>query len=154
MAGPARTEQIGEDLGRVGRVDVQTRRRPPPVLRWLSRPVVAIVVVGSVAAFVRFVDLGTPQARVFDEVYYTKSACILLGYSNERCEIESQAERSFRVSNWDTGAWVHPPLGKWTVAMGELAAGTGPVGWRLSSAIAGTATVVLLAVIVQVLFGS
>jgi dolichyl-phosphate-mannose--protein O-mannosyl transferase len=125
-----------------------------PVLAKLNRPVVAIVAVGLIAGVLRFSNLDFPQRRMFDEYYYPKSACIFLGYSNDRCDINSSHERIWRERVNDTGAWVHPPLGKWAIALGELAAGTGPFGWRVSSAVAGTATVMLLAVIVQLLFGS
>ena len=125
-----------------------------PVLAKLNRPIVAILAVGLIAGALRFTNLDYPQRRMFDEYYYPKSACIFLGYSNERCDINSAQERLWRERVNDTGAWVHPPLGKWAIALGELAAGTGSFGWRFSSAIAGTATVMLLAVIVQLLFAS
>jgi hypothetical protein len=124
-----------------------------PVLAKLNRPVVAILAVGLIAGVLRFTNLDYPQRRMFDEYYYPKSACIFLGYSNERCDI-NRNERLWREQVNDTGAWVHPPLGKWAIALGELAAGTDSYGWRVSSAVAGTATVMLLAVIVQLLFAS
>jgi dolichyl-phosphate-mannose--protein O-mannosyl transferase len=124
------------------------------LLRRLNRPVLAVLAVGLIAGGLRFTHLGYPQQRIFDEYYYSKSACIYLGYSNERCDINSSDERYWRENRDDTGAWVHPPLGKWMIAAGELAVGTDSYGWRVSSAVTGTATVVLLAVIVQLLFGS
>ena len=136
------------------------QRAPTPSLRMhafvqrFNRPVVAILAVGMIAGYLRFVHLAYPEHRVFDEYYYTKSACILLGYSNERCDINSADERFWRDNEWDTGAWVHPPLGKWMIAFGELAFGTESMGWRAAAAVTGTATVVLLAVIVQLLFAS
>jgi dolichyl-phosphate-mannose-protein mannosyltransferase len=120
----------------------------------LNRPVVAVLAVGLIAGYLRFVHLGYPERRVFDEYYYPKSACIYLGYSNERCDINSADERYWRDNENDTGAWVHPPLGKWMIALGELGFGTESFGWRVASAAAGTATVMLLAVIVQLLFAS
>src|SRR5262245_20002853 len=136
--------------------------QPPPQAssRWhafvrkINRPVVAILAVAAIAGYVRFVHLGYPEHRVFDEYYYTKSACIYLGYSNERCDINSADERFWRDNEWDTGAWVHPPLGKWMIAFGEKLFGTESLGWRVSAATSGTATVVLLAVIIQLLFSS
>jgi dolichyl-phosphate-mannose-protein mannosyltransferase len=122
--------------------------------RSLNRPVVAVLAVGLIAGVLRFVHLGYPERREVDEYYYSKSACIYLGYSNQRCDINSADERFWREDKNDTGAWVHPPLGKWAIALGELAVGTDPLGWRVSSAVAGTLTVMILAVIVQVLFGS
>lgn len=122
--------------------------------RRINRPVVAILAVGLIAGYLRFMHLGYPEHRVFDEYYYTKSACIFLGYSNERCDINSADERFWRENEWDTGAWVHPPLGKWMIAAGEKVFGTDSLGWRASAAVAGTATVMLLAVIIQLLFAS
>jgi dolichyl-phosphate-mannose--protein O-mannosyl transferase len=122
--------------------------------RWLGRPAVAIVAVALVAAGVRFVHLSYPNSRIFDEIYYSKSGCIFLGYSNERCDVASADEKYWRSERGDVGDWVHPPLGKWMIAAGELAFGTESFGWRVSAAVTGTATVVALAVIVQLLFGS
>jgi dolichyl-phosphate-mannose-protein mannosyltransferase len=121
---------------------------------WLNRPLVAILAVGAIAGILRFVNLEYPQQRVFDEYYYSKSACIFLGYSNERCDINSSDERYWRNERNDTGAWVHPPLGKWMIAFGELAFGTDSFGWRVAAAATGTATVIALAAIVQLLFHS
>ena len=128
--------------------------RPASLLAKLNRPVIAVLAVGLIAGYVRFLHLGYPEHRVFDEYYYTKSACIYLGYSNERCDINSADERFWRENEWDTGAWVHPPLGKLMIAAGELAFGTESFGWRAGAAAAGTASVMVFAVIVQLLFAS
>jgi dolichyl-phosphate-mannose--protein O-mannosyl transferase len=125
-----------------------------PLLAKLNRPIVAILAVGAIAGMLRFNHLGYPERRIFDEYYYPKSACIFLGYSNDRCDINSSAERLWRDQQNDTGAWVHPPLGKWMIALGELGFGTESFGWRVSSAVSGTATVMLLAFIVHLLFTS
>jgi dolichyl-phosphate-mannose--protein O-mannosyl transferase len=127
---------------------------PEAIHRWMNRPVVAIVAVAIVAAGVRFVHLSYPHTRIFDEIYYSKSGCIFLGYSNARCDVESADEKTWRAQEDDVGDWVHPPLGKWMIALGELAFGTESFGWRVSAAVTGTATVIALALIVQVLFGS
>lgn len=120
----------------------------------LNRPIVAVVAVGLLAGVLRLTHLGFPERRIFDEYYYPKSACIFLGYSDARCDINSSAERYWRTTRDDTGAWVHPPLGKWMIAAGELAYGTESFGWRVSSAVTGTLSVVALAIIAQLLFGS
>jgi dolichyl-phosphate-mannose--protein O-mannosyl transferase len=120
----------------------------------VNRPVVALVAVGVLAALLRVTNLSYPQQRIFDEYYYSKSACIFLGYSNDRCDVNSEDERYWRRERGDVGAWVHPPLGKWAIALGELAFGVDPFGWRISAVAFGTATVVLLAGIAQLLFGS
>lgn len=128
--------------------------RVQAAVRRFNRPVFAILAVGLIAGYLRFTHLAYPEHRVFDEYYYTKSACILLGYSNDRCDINSADERFWRDNEWDTGAWVHPPLGKWMIAGGEVVFGTESLGWRASAAVAGTATVIFLAIIVQLLFAS
>jgi dolichyl-phosphate-mannose--protein O-mannosyl transferase len=119
----------------------------------LNHPVVVIVAVTILAAGSRFVHLGYPTTDVFDEVYYPKAACILLGWSDEVCMIESSDERYWRERKWDVGSWVHPPLGKWQIAMGIKAFGMDPFGWRFTSAVAGTLVVTITAAIAQLLFG-
>ena len=39
---------------------------------------------------------------------------------------------------------VHPPLGKWLIALGEQAFGNNELGWRFPAAIAGTLMVLIL----------
>lgn len=123
-------------------------------LQRLNHPVVAIAAVAVVAGALRFSNLGYPETRVFDEIYYSKSACIFIGYSRERCDIRSDDEKFWEETKHDTGAWVHPPLGKWAIGLGEKLFGTEAFGWRVASAAAGTLTVVVIAMIAQLLFGS
>ena len=59
----------------------------------------------------------------------------------------------FREQEWDVGSFVHPPLGKWTIALGIKAFGMDPFGWRIGSASAGTLAVTGVALIAQLLFG-
>ena len=124
-----------------------------PLLSRLNRPVVAVVAVTALAAAIRFVHLQQPPSFVFDEVYYPKAACILVGWSDDTCKIESSDEKYWREQKWDVGSWVHPPLGKWEIALGIKAFGMDPWGWRFTSAIAGTLVVLFTAVIAQMLFG-
>lgn len=121
---------------------------------WLNRPVLAIAAVALLAAGLRFYDLDQPSSRVFDEVYYSKSGCVFVGFSNRRCDIRSNDEKYWVESKGETGSWVHPPLGKWAIGLGEKLVGTDALGWRISAATFGTLSVVLLAVIAQLLFGS
>lgn len=120
--------------------------------RAVNRPAVALVAVGILAAALRLTHVTYPEQRIFDEYYYSKSACIFLGYANRRCDVNSEDERYWRRERGDVGAWVHPPLGKWSIAVGELAFGPDSFGWRFSAAIFGAASVVLLAGIAQLLF--
>ena len=68
-------------------------------------------------------------------------------------QVESPNERAFRAQEWDVGSFVHPPLGKWTIALGIKAFRDGSFGWRIGSAVAGTLAVTGLALIAQLLFG-
>jgi dolichyl-phosphate-mannose--protein O-mannosyl transferase len=120
----------------------------------VNRPVVAIVAVGLLAAVVRLWGLSHPPEMIFDENYYAEAACILIGESDRVCQLTEDNELLFREQQWDVGSWVHPPLGKWMIAIGEKAFGVDAFGWRISSAVAGTAVVVIAAVIAQLLFGS
>ena len=124
----------------------------------MNRPVVAIIAVGCIAAGVQFDHLSYPKDLVFDEVYYAKSACIYVGWSNKTCMVTSVDEKYWRSDpvggKWDVGSWVHPPLGKWQIALGEKAFGMTPFGWRVSSAVVGTGAVIALAGIAQLLWGS
>src|SRR6185312_3937698 len=49
---------------------------------------------------------------------------------------------------------VHPPLGKWLIALGEKAFGNTEVGWRFPTAIAGTLMVLILIRVAYRLFHS
>jgi dolichyl-phosphate-mannose-protein mannosyltransferase len=120
----------------------------------VRRPTVVILAVGLLAGGLRFWHLSSPNERIFDEVYYPKAGCILVGGTNAQCDVTSSAERYWRTDKWDVGSWTHPPLGKWMIGLGEKAFGFDTFGWRVSSAIVGTLTVVMVALLAYLLFGS
>ena len=113
----------------------------------------AILAVTAIAAVVRMWGLSSPPTLVFDENYYAKAACILVGGTDQVCKLDSPNERLFREQEWDVGSFVHPPLGKWTIALGIKAFGMDSFGWRIGSAVAGTLAVTGVALIAQLLFG-
>ena len=115
---------------------------------------IAILAVTAIAGAVRFTHLSRPPELFFDENYYAKSGCILIGGTDKVCMVNSNDEHYWRDNKWDVGSWVHPPLGKWMIGMGEKVFGVTPFGWRFSSALAGTLVVTLVAAIAQLLFGS
>jgi dolichyl-phosphate-mannose--protein O-mannosyl transferase len=128
-----------------------------PLARFLRRPVVALAIVAAVAGVLRFHHLGDPPSRVFDEVYYSKDACLYAGHSPRQCDITSGGERYWVVTRADDRgelSWVHPQLGKWAIAAGILGEGNRPFGWRVAAAAAGTAVCVMTALIAWLLFGS
>jgi dolichyl-phosphate-mannose--protein O-mannosyl transferase len=126
----------------------------PGLLQRLNRPVVAILAVGLLAGGLRFWHLSSPDERIFDEVYYPKAGCVLVGGTNQQCDISSSDEHYWVEHKWDVGSWVHPPLGKWMIGLGEKAFGFDSFGWRVSSAAVGTLTVMLVALLAYLLFGS
>lgn len=124
------------------------------LLERLNRPVFALVAVAFIAGGVRFYHLSNPPQRVFDEAYYPKDACLYAGYSWKQCDIDSKDEKYWVRERDEVGSWVHPPLGKWMIAVGEMAFGPTPFGWRVSAAVAGTTSVVLSAYLALLLFRS
>ena len=112
---------------------------------WYANSFVAIAAVTTLAGGLRFYHLSTPQSLVFDEVYYAKDGCFDAGYPYRQCKLETPAEQTVTV---------HPPLGRWIIAGGERAFGNRPFGWRFASAVAGTITVALVALLALKLFGS
>jgi len=100
------------------------------------------IYVGAIALIslaLRLVNLGTPKGFVFDEVYYVDGARDYLAHGVE-------------VAGDDPEFVVHPPIGKWLIALGIKIFGDSEFGWRFSGAILGTAMIVLIALIAQRLF--
>ncbi len=124
----------------------------PALVQRLNRPVIAILAVAVIAGGVRFFHLSHPGDFVFDEIYYPKAACIYLGWSNKVCHIDSGDETYWRQHEWDVGSWVHPPLGKWMIAMGIKVFGMRSFGWRFMSALEGTLVAVMVALMAQLLW--
>jgi len=134
---------------RIGtRLDAWWSSRTPrtrAVLRWSAPAGVMLT-----AALTRLVGLAHPSEIVFDETYYVKDAWTTwnLGYeatwpADPTGSDPHWADRQFEAGNTDifqtTASFaVHPPLGKWLIALGMALLGpSDPVGWRLSVAIAG-----------------
>ena len=121
---------------------------------WLSA-----LAVTALAAVLRLVRLDIPARLVFDETYYVKQAysLLVLGYEGRWADEVDEAFASGDYSGLGTDPdyVVHPPLGKWFIAIGMRLLGTESfVGWRLSAAIAGTIGVLLVARIGRRLLGS
>ncbi|ADD45351.1 dolichyl-phosphate-mannose--protein mannosyltransferase [Stackebrandtia nassauensis] len=104
------------------------------------------LIAGLVTAFgaaLRLVGLTHPKGLIFDEVYYAQDAKQLLDHGVE----------------WDVetanGSYVaHPPLGKWCIALGEWLFGYDEFGWRISSAVAGIISILLITLLARRLTGS
>lgn len=116
------------------------------------------LVVGGLAAVTRIPHLGRPDAVVFDETYYAKDAWSLLRFGVEIDEVENHKDLMMQAGdNWRTveafsgepAFIVHPPVGKWTIAVGEYFFGVTPFGWRIAVAVLGVLAVIITARIVR-----
>lgn len=118
------------------------------------------LVITALAAVARLYELARPGKLVFDETYYVKA-----GYSFLRLGYEAgwpeNPNPAFEAGNVDTYLdspeyVVHPPIGKWMIALGMRLMGgaTDPTSWRLASALIGVAAVFLVIRIARRLFAS
>ncbi|NYI07872.1 dolichyl-phosphate-mannose--protein mannosyltransferase [Allostreptomyces psammosilenae] len=132
-------------------------------IAWLSRPGVAgwigPLLVTALAGVLRLWNLGQPHAVIFDETYYAKDAWSLLqrGYESSWPDNANDAILATPPSvplGDDAAFIVHPPVGKWTIALGEWLFGMDPFGWRIAVAVLGTLSVLMLARIGRRLFRS
>jgi dolichyl-phosphate-mannose-protein mannosyltransferase len=133
----------GEPPGRRGVPEI-VRMRLSTLENWLnpySWLVTAVVVV--IAGILRFQGLNRPKGYIFDEVYYPTDAWDMLQHGVE----------------WDEKTngpayVVHPPLGKWIIAVGEKMFGNNELGWRFMAAVAGTLMILILIRVAYRLFHS
>lgn len=102
---------------------------------------IGIYVIAAFALLLRIINLGVPKGLVFDEVYYVDAARDYLAYGVE-------------VDGANPEFIVHPPVGKWLIALGIQIFGDDEFGWRISTAIAGVVAIVLIGLIAQRLFRS
>ena len=111
------------------------------------------------AAALRLWNLGVPHALVFDETFYVKDAWTLFnnGYeSTWPADANPQFEAGRTdIFTTDPSFVVHPPLGKWLIALGMNLLGPGnPWGWRLATVVVGVLAVVLIMLVAGKLFQS
>ncbi|WP_045865220.1 dolichyl-phosphate-mannose--protein mannosyltransferase [Streptomyces sp. WMMB 714] len=117
------------------------------------------LLVALLAGVLRFWQLGSPHAVIFDETYYAKDAWSLFQYGYEGSWPEKANDRILdtpqRIPLSPEGAYVvHPPVGKWTIGLGEWLFGLNPFGWRFMTAVLGTLSVLMLCRIGRRLFRS
>lgn len=113
----------------------------------------------AIASVTRLWNLAFPQKLVFDETYYVKDALSLSQEGHEKNWPEG-ANTIFESGDvftylTDPAFVVHPPFGKWLIASGMWLFGPdNALGWRISTAMLGIATVALLMVVAYKLFNS
>ena len=108
-------------------------RRPSP------RLILGLVLL--VAALFRFWNIGIPEKLVFDEVYYVDGA-------------EDYLRDGVETNDGAAEFVVHPPVGKWLIALGIQIIGDTPAGWRFSAALFGTLSILLIYFVALRLFNS
>ena len=101
----------------------------------------APILIAIGAFFLRVINLGNPKGFVFDEVYYVDGARDYLKYGVE-------------VAGSKKELVVHPPVGKWCIALGIKIFGDNEFGWRITAAIAGTLVILIAARLAHELFYS
>lgn len=136
-------------------------------MRWLDLAVLACIVIPYAVAL--FVGLGHPGARLaddhescakwpplagaachemipLDEVHYVPDA---------RDVVRFGTESDTRVPTDDDGAYVvHPPVGKWFIALGMVVFGDTPFGWRAFGCVVAIAGVLIMYALARRLWGS
>ena len=101
----------------------------------------APILIAIGAFFLRVINLGNPKGFVFDEVYYVDGARDYLRYGVE-------------VAGSKPEFVVHPPIGKWCIALGIKIFGDSQFGWRIAAAVAGTLIILIAARLAHELFYS
>jgi dolichyl-phosphate-mannose--protein O-mannosyl transferase len=99
------------------------------------------IVIALLSFGLRIWHLATPKGLVFDELYYVNGARDYLKYGVE-------------VKGSSAEFIVHPPVGKWCIALGIKIFGNHEFGWRISAAVAGALTIYLVSRIAKRLFHS
>ena len=135
-----------------------TRRLVPPMPSHGIRGWIGPLVVALIGGILRLWNLGTPHAIAFDETYYPKDALSLLRFGYERAMVDGANETLLASDgNWrvldifkpEAAFVVHPPLGKWTIAVGQYFFGGTPFGWRIAVCVLGIIAILITARIVR-----
>jgi dolichyl-phosphate-mannose-protein mannosyltransferase len=117
------------------------------------------LLVTALGAWLRFADLTTPRAVVFDETFYVPQAFGILRYGAEHSvsiftNTLIPAGKTTNIFTYGGVFAAHPPFGKIQIAVGEWLFGLNPFGWRVAVAVAGSASILLLARITRRMTGS
>ena len=123
-----------------------------PAAGWTATAIATLI-----AALIRLPGLDNVRTLIFDETYYVKDAWSLLTLGYEGTWPQNY-DPTFAAGNTSglsaTASYaVHPPTGKWLIALGmQIFGQANPVGWRITTAICGVITVLLLCRLAHNLF--
>ena len=123
-----------------------------PAAGWAATAIATLI-----AALIRLPGLDNVRTLIFDETYYVKDAWSLLTLGYEGTWPQNY-DPTFAAGNTSglsaTASYaVHPPTGKWLIALGmQIFGQANPVGWRITTAICGVITVLLLCRLAHNLF--
>lgn len=95
----------------------------------MRRSTIYIMVLTCISLLLRVYRLDVPDKLIGDEIYYVPAARSILGWGEAGVPTDPRPG--------------HPPLGKMLIALGIFLFGDQPFGWRIMSAIAGTAAIPL-----------
>ena len=98
---------------------------------------------GALGLILRLWNLASPKGKIFDEVYYATNAQSLL---QNGVEIDSKTGLAQFI--------VHPPTGKWLIAIGIKLFGYNEFGWRFAAALIGSLSIVLMYFTAKKLFNN
>lgn len=99
------------------------------------------ILIALLSLALRLWNLGLPKKPVFDEIYYVDGA---RDYLSHGVELTGQSAEFI----------VHPPVGKWGIALGMKLFGNDEFGWRFTVAVVGALTIYLIGRIAYRLFQS
>lgn len=100
-----------------------------------------IYLIALLAFGMRLFHLGVPKGFIFDELYYVNGAQDYLKYGVE-------------VDGTKPEFIVHPPIGKWCIALGIKIFGNNEFGWRIASVFFGSLFIILVGLIAKEIFKS
>ena len=109
--------------------------------RWTRADLLAAAGITLMGGVLRLWRLGAPENQAFDEGFYAKDACNYATTLVNECGLRQIFE-------------VHPPMGKWPIALGIKLFGFNPFGTRIFSALAGTALILVTYLIARRLLDS
>lgn len=118
------------------------------VQHWLTRHYVPLLLLICLFAFVtRIYRIDEIKSYIFDEVYHTVTVKLIARDDPRAYEWwNPPIEPNTAVD------WLHPPLAKYTQALGVKVFGENPLGWRISAVLFGTLAIWLTAELARAIF--